>query len=43
MKEIFEDYYAADANAPSGGGEGDDAGEPADDPKPKANDDDMLS
>jgi len=36
MKEIFEDYYAADANAPSGG---DDA--PA--PKPESGDDDLLS
>ncbi|WP_298238353.1 microtubule-binding protein [uncultured Algibacter sp.] len=38
MKEIFEDYYNADANAPSG-----DDGEPADNPKPEANDDDLLS
>tara|TARA_R110002111_G_C5988299_1_gene371785 strand:- start:365 stop:1711 length:1347 start_codon:yes stop_codon:yes gene_type:complete len=38
MKEIFEDYYAADANAPSGDG----GGEPAGDPKPEANDDDLL-
>ncbi len=38
MKEIFEDYYNADANAPSG-----DGGEPAGEPKPKAEDDDLLS
>ncbi len=38
MKEIFEDYYNADANAPSG-----DDGEPAGKPKPEANDDDLLS
>ncbi len=37
MKEIFEEYYKADANAPSG----DD--EPAGAPKPEANDDDLLS
>lgn len=37
MKEIFEDYYKADANAPSGGGDA-----PADAPKPEANDDDLL-
>ncbi len=40
MKEIFEDYYAADANAPSGGGEG---GEPAGKPEPDSGDDDLLS
>ena len=38
MKEIFEDYYNADANAPSG-----DDGEPAGKPKPETNDDDLLS
>jgi chromosome segregation ATPase len=38
MKEIFEDYYNADANAPSG-----DDGEPAGKPKPEVNDDDLLS
>jgi len=38
MKEIFENYYAADANAPSGDG----VGEPADEPNPEANDDDLL-
>ena len=37
MKEIFEDYYKADANAPSGD-EGD-----APEPKPEASDDDLLS
>ena len=37
MKEIFDDYYNADANAPSGDGE------PEDEPKPEANDDDLLS
>ncbi|WP_047546679.1 hypothetical protein [Psychroserpens sp. Hel_I_66] len=37
MKEIFDEYYSADPNAPSGGGE------PAGEPKPKANDDDLLS
>ncbi len=36
MKEIFEDYYAADANAPSGDGE------PSEKPEPEANDD-LLS
>ncbi|MFT7050380.1 MAG: chromosome segregation ATPase [Psychroserpens sp.] len=40
MKEIFEDYYAADANAPSGG---DESGEPSGESKPEANDDDLLS
>ncbi len=39
MKEIFEDYYNADANAPSG----DDAGKPAGAPKPEAGKDDLLS
>ena len=39
MKEIFEDYYAADANAPSGG---DGGGEPAGEPKPEVGDDDLL-
>lgn len=39
MKEIFDEYYKADPNAPSGDG----AGEPVDDPKPEPNDDDMLS
>ena len=39
MKEIFEDYYKADANAPSGNDD-----EPANDPKPAPNnDDDLLS
>ncbi len=39
MKEIFEDYYKADASKPSDGdGEGD---KPS--PKPEANDDDLLS
>ncbi len=38
MKEIFEDYYAADGNAPTG-----DDGKPAGEPKPKAGDDDLLS
>jgi chromosome segregation ATPase len=39
MKEIFEDYYAADANKPS-----DDAGdEPVSEPKHEASDDDLLS
>lgn len=39
MKEIFEDYYNSDANEPSGdGGEGDKPN-----PKPEANDDDLLS
>ncbi len=40
MKEIFEEYYKADATAPSGGG--DDSGEPGDAPKPEA-EDDLLS
>ncbi|RCW92745.1 microtubule-binding protein [Winogradskyella arenosi] len=38
MKEIFEDYYAADANAPFG----DTAGKPASEPKPTAPEDDLL-
>ena len=39
MKEIFEDYYNADTNnAPEGDGEGDKPN-----PKPEANDDDLLS
>ncbi|MDO7136713.1 microtubule-binding protein [Algibacter lectus] len=38
MKEIFEDYYKADANAPQG-----DGGEPAGKPKPEATEDDLLS
>ncbi len=37
MKEIFEDYYAADANAPSG-----DGSEPAGKPEPDSSDDDLL-
>ena len=37
MKEIFDEYYKADANAPSGGGD-----EPANDPEPEANNDDLL-
>ena len=37
MKEIFDDYYNADANAPSGDGE------PEGEPKPEAKDDDLLS
>ena len=39
MKEIFEDYYKVDPNAPSEGGVD---GE-GDKPKPEANDDDLLS
>ncbi len=39
MKEIFEDYYKADANKPSG----DDAGKPAGTPKPETGNDDLLS
>jgi len=39
MKEIFEDYYKADANAPSG----DDDGMPKGSPQPKDGDDDLLS
>ena len=38
MKEIFEDYYKADANKPSG-----DDGKPVGKPKPEANEDDLLS
>ncbi|WJJ95561.1 microtubule-binding protein [Algibacter luteus] len=38
MKEIFEDYYNADANTPSS-----DDGEPTGKPKPKASEDDLLS
>ncbi|WNH10183.1 microtubule-binding protein [Thalassobellus suaedae] len=38
MKEIFEDYYKADGNVPSG-----DDGEPEGKPKPEANDEDLLS
>ena len=37
MKEIFDEYYKADANAPS------DGGEPEGESKPEANDDDLLS
>ncbi|WP_439152411.1 microtubule-binding protein [Winogradskyella sp.] len=37
MKEIFDEYYSADPNAPSDGG-----GEPEGEPKPEANDDDLL-
>ncbi len=37
MKELFEDYYKADANAPTG----DDT--PSNDPEPETNDDDLLS
>ena len=36
MKEIFNEYYNADPNAPS------DGGEPEGEPKPEANDDDLL-
>jgi chromosome segregation ATPase len=38
MKEIFEEYYKADANTPSGGD-----GEPVGEPKPDASNDDLLS
>jgi Cu/Ag efflux pump CusA len=38
MKEIFEDYYKADANAPSG-----DSGEPTAPKKSKEAGDDLLS
>ena len=38
MKEIFEDYYNADTNAPSG-----DNSEPEGKPKPETNNDDLLS
>ena len=37
MKEIFDEYYQADPNAPG------DGGEPEGEPQPKANDDDLLS
>ncbi|CAL2055536.1 microtubule-binding protein [Tenacibaculum sp. 190524A05c] len=37
MKELFEDYYKADGSAPTG----DD--NPANDPEPESNDDDLLS
>ncbi|WP_417369355.1 microtubule-binding protein [Gelidibacter japonicus] len=40
MKEIFEDYYKADATKPSGN---DNAGKPAAAPKPETNSDDLLS
>ncbi|HUH26756.1 microtubule-binding protein [Gelidibacter sp.] len=40
MKEIFEDYYKADATAPSGN---DDDGKPAAAPKRETNSDDLLS
>ena len=40
MKEIFEDYYKADANAPSGN---DDDKTPVATSKPKTNSDDLLS
>ena len=40
MKEIFEDYYKADANAPSGN---DDDKAPVATSKPKTNSDDLLS
>ncbi|MHA7844251.1 MAG: coiled-coil domain-containing protein [Winogradskyella sp.] len=36
MKEIFDEYYSADPNAPSGDGE------PSGEPKPEANEDDLL-
>uniref|UniRef100_UPI0026F0A579 microtubule-binding protein n=1 Tax=Mesoflavibacter zeaxanthinifaciens TaxID=393060 RepID=UPI0026F0A579 len=36
MKEIFDEYYSADSNAPSGDGQ------PAGEPKPEANEDDLL-
>ncbi|TXG39690.1 microtubule-binding protein [Seonamhaeicola maritimus] len=38
MKELFEDYYKADANKPSGEGDA-----PEGDPKPDAEEDDLLS
>ena len=38
MKEIFEDYYKADPNAPSGND-----GEPEGTPKPEGGNDDLLS
>ena len=37
MKEIFDEYYKADPNAPA------DGGEPEGEGKPEANDDDLLS
>ncbi|MCD2259061.1 microtubule-binding protein [Psychroserpens luteolus] len=37
MKEIFDEYYKADPNAPA------DGGEPEGEPKPESNDDDLLS
>ena len=37
MKDIFDEYYKADPNAPAEGGE------PEGEPKPEANDDDLLS
>ena len=40
MKEIFEDYYKADVNAPSGN---DDPVKPAATPKPETNSEDLLS
>ncbi|WP_138433452.1 microtubule-binding protein [Winogradskyella algicola] len=36
MKEIFDEYYSADSNAPSGDEQ------PAGEPKPEANEDDLL-
>jgi DNA repair exonuclease SbcCD ATPase subunit len=39
MKEIFEDYYKADATKPSGDG----SGKPSGTPKPEAGGDDLLS
>jgi len=39
MKEIFEDYYKADAAKPTG----DDSGKPSGNPKPSAGPDDLLS
>ena len=39
MKEIFEDYYKAEANKPSG----DDTGKPSGTPKPEVGADDLLS
>ncbi|GAL90054.1 coiled-coil domain-containing protein [Jejuia pallidilutea] len=38
MKEIFEEYYKADANTPSGGD-----GQPVGEQKPEASNDDLLS
>lgn len=40
MKEIFEDYYKADATKPS---RNDEAGKPSAAPKPETNSDDLLS